>query len=291
MLESAPTPKPSLWQVGGLEISRVTQDEDLTDSRGLLLVWEPPSEKEDYVIGVDPTMGKTGWSRRLRHLDDKNSDNAAIEVLCVGRLGQRDRQVAEFAAPIDAQDLAQVVNAVGTMFRGRSEHGQAHVIVETYGSGVMCLGDLMNKHGYQNLWWFTQIGGRGKAQSSSPGWQPSRENNKALFMNALRHIDRDRVQVKSPWLVDELADCTFNWIDSTLRARWGLHDDRVRAFFLALWAAHGWASVNAEDRSERIDKPQRLPRPEATDMTWEEMMEDSDSGFSNLLETLDSRGF
>ena len=131
----------------GLEVDQY----DERDPRGQLLVWEPPLDSEDYICGVDPTMGILGWNRQLRTDDEEKHDNAALEVFRRGRWIDEvlklkddagnlrttrvpkklpDVQVAEWAGPLDAEDLAYVCNFVGRMFPGSSEERQALMAIE-----------------------------------------------------------------------------------------------------------------------------------------------------------------
>ncbi|KKK58258.1 hypothetical protein LCGC14_3046250, partial [marine sediment metagenome] len=86
------------------------------DPRGILWIYEQPQPNADYVVGVDPTLGLSSWTRYARTRDDVDTDNGAIEVIKVGKL---DVQVAEYAAPINALDLAEAANAIGRLYKGR----------------------------------------------------------------------------------------------------------------------------------------------------------------------------
>jgi len=250
--------------------------EDLRDVRGIGLIWEEPSPRHTYYVGVDPTQGITGWNRHLRSKGDKSTDNGVIEVIRLGARGEPDAQVAEYAAPVDAEDLARVVNYMGRMYAGANEDGQAEVIIElTGGHGVITQRELISRYGYQNLFLWKTLDGATVKRTMHIGWQATKDSNMALFSRCLRHVNNNRILVRSPWLVDEFADCTSDWVLGTLRAKWGRHDDRVRAIFLAIWAAHSWA--NADDYA--AETPAVAPahiRPEALPISVEEMMEGCD---------------
>jgi hypothetical protein len=55
------------------------------DPRGIVWIWEPAISGATYVIGVDPTVGRTGWNRYSRVKEDAKTDNGAIEVIKVGK--------------------------------------------------------------------------------------------------------------------------------------------------------------------------------------------------------------
>lgn len=245
---------------------------ELRDVRGLGMIWEEPSPREIYYLGADPTQGITGWNRYLRSQGDKSTDNAALEVIRLGRQGEPDAQAAEFAAPLDAEDFAKVVNHVGRMYGGSHESGQAEVICElTGGHGVITQRELMSSYQYKNLFIWKFLDGATIKRSLHIGWQASKDSNLALFSRCLRHINNNRIIVRSPWLIEEFADCTSDWVLGTLRAKWGRHDDRVRAFFLAIWAAHSWS--NADDTMQPITERTKPLNPVALPLTVEEMQD------------------
>ena len=164
----------------GQSVIREIDDADPRDPLGILWVWEPPSEKETYVVGVDPTQGLTGWTRQYRSADSKETDNAAIEVIRIGREGRSDFQVAEYAAPLDALDLAPVVNAIGRLYRGASEEGMALCIIETTGSGIMTQRELMSRFNYSNVYVWKYLDRLNVMRTPTFGWQASKDNNKQL---------------------------------------------------------------------------------------------------------------
>src|SRR5438105_4562479 len=112
------------YQVGNFDIAQ-TEITD-RDPRGAIWMWEPYRNGHTYVVGVDPTVGITGWHRSLRTRDDHATDNGAIQVI---RCGNPDVQVAEYAAPVDAIELAPVVNLLGRLYGQGQEDGQALVII------------------------------------------------------------------------------------------------------------------------------------------------------------------
>ncbi len=104
-------------------------DWDLRDPRGLFMVWEPPKQRETYILGIDPAGGIQGWDRKLRTSSDGSTDNSVIEVLRVGHRGDPDVQVAEFAAPVNPLDLCTYANAIGRAYAGRDETGMAQILL------------------------------------------------------------------------------------------------------------------------------------------------------------------
>jgi hypothetical protein len=253
------------------------------DPRGILWTYEEPKPNETYVLGVDPTIGLSGWNRYARSRDDVDTDNGTIEVIKVGRPPKPDLQVAEYAAPIDAIDIAEVINAVGKIYKGKSEEEAALAIIETTGPGVTTVRELLSRYNYPNLWRWMQLDQMKVKRTNTFGWGATRENNKVLFMKSLRHIDRGGIIFRSPWLVEECADCTADWMESTLRAKWGRHDDRVRAFFLAIWAAHDWTNEIDYEGPSKVETGKTVDW-QAKDVSYDRMMEEAEDQVGEILD-------
>lgn len=224
---------------------------DKKDVRGLLWCWEPPSNTAQYIIGVDPTVGIDNWQRSMRTADDVKVDNAAIQVIKIGRIEDNkvitpDVQVAEFAAPIDYYQCAEIVNIIGRLYAGSNEDGQAMAIIEIYpGPGLMVQRELMSTWGYQNLYQQPYLDTRvPQMRRGSPfGWVASKQSVRDLWIKGLHHINGKHIHINSPALVEEMADCEPDDSRMAMKAVFGAHDDRVRALLLALWAAHHWGNV------------------------------------------------
>lgn len=272
---------PQAYKVGRLDVTPSDLEYD-GDSRGILWMWEPPSQTAEYVVGVDPTVGITGWNRWLRKQDDIRTDNAAVEVI---RCGNPDVQVAEYAAPIDPEELAAVVNAIGRMYGGRHEDQQALCIIEVYpGMGLVTQRELISRFGYTNLpsWRYEEQ--MLPRATKRIGWYSSRDTRKMLWSRGGRHIHQRKVFVQSQWLVEEMADCTpDNFLSATGRAGYGAHDDRVVAFLLALWAANEW-SMNFEPTEKAQVDVVDAPDWQRTDCTLAQMESDWNDRFSSLLD-------
>ncbi len=246
-----------------------------SDTRGLIWCWEPPSPRANYVIACDPSYGIASWDRTLRKEGDEETDNCAIEVIRCGTRGSPDVQVAEYAAPIDPEDAAIVVNFLGRMYAGASEDEQALAIVEVHpGPGLMTQRDLMNKFGYTNLFIWQHLDSMNIAPTQSYGWYSSRQSRQMLWIRGTRHITKHLLTINSPALIEEMTDCKpDNFQSFTARAQWGSHDDRVVATLLAIWAANQW---NDDNPPEEAAKPTLVhaPSAQASDMTYDEMMDD-----------------
>jgi hypothetical protein len=252
---------------GSLEVSRMPND---NDPRGLVLMFEPPSSRETYILGCDPTVGRVGWNRQLRTRDDIRTDNGAIEIVRAGRDGKPDVQVCEYAAPIDPEDLAYIVNILGRLYGGNNDDGQALCIIEVYpGPGLLTQRKLLNELGYTNMFIWKYLDSMAVKASSSLGWQSSPKSVRDLWIRGTRHITLDKVRVLSPYLAEELAHCEADELKMTAKASSGKHDDRVRAFLMAIWAAHDWNYQIETTKSEVTTTKE--PNWQASDISAEKM--------------------
>lgn len=268
---------------------------DPHDVRGHLLVWEPPSDTCDYSLGCDPTTGVLGWSRATRTDEDYKHDNAAIEVFRVGsyrevrvqegketisRLEkQPDVQVAEWAGPLDAQDLAAVVNFIGRMFGGSHEDKQALATIEVYpGPGWLTQREMHDRFGYTRfLPWLQEGRNMIQRDTGKRGWISNQHTRRDLWVRCGGHLKRRRAILRSKQLVEEMVACTpDNFIALTARAarlgKSGLNDDRVVATMLALWAANEW-QVGQEPSEPAPLSGESKPDYQLSAMTYEDLVD------------------
>jgi hypothetical protein len=263
--------EPKSWRVGPRSITPYTLDDE--DERGVLWIWEEPRNDSTYVVSVDPTVGRAGWSREFRTEADLDTDNAAIEVFRAGRGGSPDTQVAEFAAPIDAIDIAPIAATIGLLYGGSHEDGQALLIGEITGPGAVTLRELLDRYNYTNLWQWTQWGGATSRRTNAYWWNSSRSSNKDLWMRGLHHIQRYRVKLQSKWLIEEMADCVADLWTLIGEARYGRHDDRVMSTLFNLWALHDWST---REELEPLERPSETnaPKWEASPLSYDQMCEE-----------------
>jgi hypothetical protein len=222
------------------------------DPRGIVWVYEEPRRNASYVVGCDPTMGIAGWNRQLRTKDDAKVDNGAIEVFRIGGNGP-DVQVAEYAAPVDAEDLTPICNLLGKLYGGNDEDGQALMCIEVYpGTGWMVKRELISKYGYFRMPpWLVEGQGVTMRETNKVGWYSTRSTRQDLWSRGVAHLNRKMAVLRSPWLIDEMADCTpDSFLSMSGRARNGLHDDRVVATLIALWFCNEWSmDIEPTDKS------------------------------------------
>lgn len=242
------------------------------DARGIVHIFEEPRPQANYVVACDPSYGITGWHRLARTEDDMKTDNCAIEVIKCGVGGRPDAQVAEYAAPIDAEDAAAVVNFLGRMYGGANEDQQALAIVEVQpGPGLLTQRELINRFGYTNLFIWQHLDQRAASMTRSYGWFSSRQSRQMLWIRGTRHITQRKISLASPWLVEEMTDLVLdNWLNFTARAQFGAHDDRCVALMLGIWAANQWTFDNAPEEAAPATVANAIPE-QASDMSADEV--------------------
>ena len=258
------------------------------DTRGLVLLYEPPNPRARYVMGVDATQGRTGWSRYSTTENDTDIDNGAIEILRIGR-GEPgapnfvpDTQVAEYAAPIDPYDLARVANTLGRLYGGSNEDGQAHCIAEVWpGPGGPLQRELQDRYGYTNLYMTQYLDtGEQAAKQGQFGWYSNKQTMQHLWTKGLREIHRNRVLFRSIHLVEEFANCEMDLVRLRGAAAGTGHDDRVTACLLAIWAMRGY-SFGGETRASRVESGP-VVNWQASDISAERMQDEWQKRFEEI---------
>lgn len=264
------------WKIGNLSVAPADwgkgADDFDTDPRGLLFVYEKPIPTATYVIATDPTVGKTGWNRYARVDDDKHIDNATIEVIRRGTGGNPDVQAAEYAAPIDAVELAPILNALGRIYCGNAEDGQALMIGDVVGPGAVTLRELIDRFNYTNhfMWkYYGQAGNSVAGRGQKLWWPSSRSVNKDLWMRGMHHMHKGRIRIYSEYLVEEMADCVADAYLLIGEARHGKHDDRLKCLLYGIWALHDWSFDDPMETSPvEVTEPKNLQR---CDVSYEDM--------------------
>lgn len=253
---------PDSFHVSGNSLLATTESDEAVsdDPRGLVLLYEEPLSQAKYIMGMDPTEGITGWSRAIRTEGDRKIDNAAIEVFRIDafkrplflpdgkpdidpntktqRFVMVDKQVCEFAAPIDAVESARVANLLGRIFAGE-EQDQCEFIYEAYpGPGMLSTQELL-RLGYANVWMWEYIDSVVE-QTNRMGWRSTRETQRLLWLKARRHLMQRRVLVQSPYLKAEYDNAVVDIQLARARAAYSYHDDRIQAASMCYWAGHRW---------------------------------------------------
>lgn len=256
------------------------------DPRGLIKLFEPPRRNARYVMGIDATAGLINWTRQHRNDDDLVVDNGAIEIIrCGNGHTTPDIQVAEFAAPIDPDDLADVAALLGRMYCGNSESGEALAIIEIWpGPGLLTQRRLINHYGYSNLFQQEYLNSPVPKITNSFGWESNVKTLQYLWSNGSKHLGRRLCTIKSRWLMDELADLR-NEPGKTFPQPTGeqAHDDRVRALFMSIWASHNWSLGQDQQQPTKIQNDEAGINPQASDMSEMDYHDWAEERFQSLL--------
>ena len=252
------------------------------DPRGITWIFEPPNRTSTYMMGVDPTLGRTGWSRYSRVKEDRRTNNGAIEIVRVGKdiilpdgtpSRTPDIQVCEYAAPIDAFELGFVANILGRLYAG-TEEDQCEAILEVYpGPGGMTMRQMVDL-GYTNLWRWQYYADLMMGESKV-GWQATTKSVRDLWAKSARHLILRRVKIHSPFLVEEYADARMNdvkgYAESPNNDKG--HGDRMRAFNLALWAGNKWDMDIERTKEDVTQAQQKVMDPQRSDMSMSQIMD------------------
>lgn len=251
------------------------------DPRGFIIYFEPPNTRAYYAVGVDPTVGIVNWDRHLRTLDDYRTDNGAIEVI---RSGKPDVQVAEYAAPIDPEDLADVTNFMGRLYCGNAEDAQAMCIIEVYpGPGLLTQRKLINQYHYYNLFVWKYLDSLTSKPTNSLGWTSTPKSVRDLWIRCTRHVKRGNITLYSPYLMEEMDNVAMRPDQLWGEAIGGKHDDRIRALYLAIWAARDWGvNIDLADQDQlEVAKPKNH---QASDASVEDMYAEWEDAWERLME-------
>lgn len=294
------------------------------DVRGIVFLFEQPDERYFYALGCDPTGGIPGWSRSAKQHNDVNTDNGAIEIFrrgrpaepcdaCAGRgwlpttsqgitvecqkcdgrgkLGGRAVQVAEFAAPIDAEDLALYVYVLGRVFRGNSDFEECLAVVENNNTGILTIRKLQAQYEYTNLYQSdTSLGStQTPKHTSAIGFFSGPTTVPLLHARSRSIVMRRDVEVRSQHLIKEYSDAIVKITGAgssadeqargiVVRERFivpaggGRHDDRMIASFLAYLGLFDITESGERSGEGGYDAPARrlIPDLAARDVTAEE---------------------
>jgi len=279
-------PTPTSYTIGTTQtLSPLDAGEIDRDPRGIIWLWEPPRPRASYVMGIDPTMGIPNWDRMLRTRDDITVDNGAITVLRIGQEPEPDVQVAEYAAPIDPEDLGIVANALGRLYGGSNEDGQCLSIIEVYpGPGLQTLRKMITL-GYTNqyVWTYLDALVPHPSRTGALGWTATAKSVTHLWVRGAKFIHRDRVTINSPWLIEEMRSAEMDPVKMSAKAAYGAHDDRLRALLLTLWAGHHW-TMEVETEREPVLAGEKVPSWQASDISAAKMWDEWEERFSELTE-------
>lgn len=193
-----------------------------SDQNGLgkIFLYEMPDGRSQYGYGVD-----TG--------DGVGKDRSVIEMIRKGNVFGRPAQVAEYANPyVNAHDLWPICACLAALFAmpNGGNLKQPRAAIECRGNGDTVQHELM-KRGYHNFHPWVRI--------DSKNIRPGQAHKIGVFTNNwfrkqvmdwLLVFLRDRkIDVNSPYLVQEMESLEADEYSQALKAAYNEHDDRLMA--------------------------------------------------------------
>ena len=212
---------------------------DVEEWNGKLLVWEPPTQGEEYILGVDSAEGVKG-------------DRSVCQVLLKGNMQHPDVQVAEFACDfLDPVDFAHIVAVIGK-FYSDPDGSEAFCTIETNNpAGASILNTLRTKLDYTNLFIRKDYEKRENLYTTKLGWHTTRHNRGLIIARGLHALSYGDLVLNSPYLIDEMADFESNHDLAAAKAKKrGSHDDRVMALLIAYFGGHDDEWLGGDDIAE-----------------------------------------
>lgn len=193
------------------------------DPTNKLCLWEMPQEGEEYEISVD-----TGYGI--------GEDRSVIQVGRRGTPERSDAQVGEWAsAEAGALDLWPILLGVGRLFTGVSHDGrilEPRITIELAANGEALQAEL-RKRGWRNFYVRNRLATAVRSESiinPQLGWVTSHQSRQRLIDHLIKVVRDNLVEIRSPWLVDELADLQRSEKNFKIEAARGAHDDRLMSF-------------------------------------------------------------
>jgi hypothetical protein len=204
---------------------------------GVCLVWEPPREGFNYVIGCDPA-------------DGVGADRSAIMVNRVGTTEHPDEVVAEWCGNVNPFELPPLLNALGRWY-GQPDGTEALMCIEV-NRGDVAQSVLIREYNYSNVYVWRWYDKAKNPFSTRLGWVTNVDTRPKLCARGIQWVRERKWRINSPWLVHELATFEYDADKARMSAASGCFDDRVMAAFIALWCSHDWTFDL--DRTATIDK-------------------------------------
>ena len=141
---------------------------------------------------------------------------------------------------------------------------------------------LKERYGYTNFYrWQYFDTGQQTERRNDEGWYSNRQSVQHLWTRGLRYLQRKQVILRSPYLVEELADCSMDLIKLRGQASTG-HDDRVTALLLAIWYGYNWTFDVESDTTTRATAGP-VVEWQATDISSDRMYESWDQRWEELV--------
>jgi hypothetical protein len=225
--------------VGIRILKEISQYEAHDFWNGRLLMWKPPENGRAYALGVDVGGGVGG-------------DRSVIEVIALGDRRAPDEQVAEFASDFHGPlDLSAVVNLVGRMYcDDEKDEALATIECNSIAGGDITQQDLRTRLDYGNLFVRKAYDKINNIWTTKLGWMTTRTTRPKLIARGVHAFGRGDLIIRSPFLLDEMADFERDHHIAQAKSLSGTHDDRVMAMLIGYWGAHDSEWLSGDDVGE-----------------------------------------
>ena len=215
-----------------------------------LFIWEWPEPLQLYAIGVDTS-------------DGIGQDWSVLGAIRKGTTFRPHGQVAEFASPyIKAGQLWDMTLALGafysTLHPRAGRRIQSRICVECRGNGEK-VQDELKKRGWTNFHPWKKLDNKKRLTNDKVHKEGVFTNvwYRSMMMDTfLTAVDEETLDIRSPWLVNEMETLERDPEEKSARAAYNTHDDRVMAIGFPL------ESLTVDDRQRTHyakQTPQYLP--------------------------------
>lgn len=196
---------------------------------GKLIMYERPSLKEIYGVGIDCGFGV-------------GKDNSAIEVIRKGSYTRGAAQVAEWAAAnVNSLTLWPFAHAIGTLYASLHDGRlrQSKMVIEGAANGEMVYNEL-KKRGWREFHNWVRYDRKRQLETKMNRqlWYTVSWSRPLLMDMLLDAINKGWLEVRSPWFIDEMADLEMDFVKMRIAAAGGKHDDRIMAMGMVLFSMH-----------------------------------------------------
>ena len=204
----------ALYSIDPAEMRVNPELSDVRDYEGRFVLFEEPSKKNSYSLGVDVVEGT------------EDGDFAVIKVL-----NRETKSVAaSYFSRVDEVTLARVVTAISRFYSEKSMEAP-WVGIETIGPGLATF-DFCMEFGVENLFMDYNFDSALQRPSYRKGWRTSSSSRKILVAGVREWLQEARGWV-DPRCLREMTTFVVNKGGKS-EAKSGAHDDEVIAFAIAI---------------------------------------------------------
>lgn len=203
-----------------------------TDPMLRLFIWEEPEQDESYGLGVDTA-------------DGLGLDRSVIEVTRRDSPTRIDGQCAEFVSDyIRANQLWPMALAVAcyySPYQSRlQKRAHARAAIECKGNGEVVQLE-MKKRGWTNFHPWLRYDNRQLVNATSAhkdGVYTNQWFRSQMMDMMLTKIDEQTIDLRSPWLIEEMETLERDELKQSIKAASGEHDDRFMALGFIVFSQH-----------------------------------------------------